>query len=196
MAKLFDCITLDLQKFIAAQQMFFVATAPLDGAGHVNVSPKGLESFQVLSSTQVAYLDLTGSGNETSAHLLENGRITIMFCSFQGPPLILRLYGRGRVVLPDMPDWQELFSQFKPLVGARQIVVADIDRIQTSCGNGVPLYEYEGQRQTLVPWAIQKGSDGLREYHQKKNRVSIDGLPTPLASYLDSEDKDSATPYI
>lgn len=187
MAKVFDCITPELQKFIAEQQIFFVATAPLDAAGHVNVSPKGLDSFQVLSSYQVAYLDLTGSGNETSAHLLENGRITLMFCAFQGAPLILRLYGRGRVVLPNHPEWHVLFPRFKPLLGTRQIVVVDIDRVQTSCGSGVPLYEYEGQRPTLKTWASQKGSQGLREYHQKKNRVSIDGLPTPLASYLDSE---------
>lgn len=191
MAKVFDCITPDLQEFIVEQQMFFVATAPLDAAGHVNVSPKGLESFQILNSYQVAYLDLTGSGNETSAHLLENGRITFMFCAFQGAPLILRLYGRGRVVLPNMDEWQTLFPRFKPLLGARQIVVAEIDRVQTSCGSGVPLYQYEGQRETLKTWAIKKGSQGLREYHQSKNRVSIDGLPTPLASYLDGEEVSS-----
>lgn len=188
MAKVFDSITPDLQKFISQQQMFFVATAPLTPRGHVNLSPKGLESFQILSSTQVAYLDLTGSGNETSAHLLENGRITFMFCAFQGAPLILRLYGRGRVVLPNMPEWQDLFPHFQPILGARQIVAADIDRVQTSCGSGVPLYTYEGQRQVIVNWAIQKGEEGLKEYHQKKNRVSIDGLPTPLASYLDCKE--------
>ncbi len=180
MAKVFDRITEDLQAFIAAQQMFFVATAPLSPTGHVNLSPKGLDSVRVLSPNRVAYLDLTGSGNETSAHLQENGRITLMFCAFQGPPLILRLYGQGRVVLPAASDWQALSALFPDLPGARQIIVAEIDRVQTSCGMGVPHFEYQTQRPELVQWANKKGSDGLQDYWQQKNQVSIDGLITPL----------------
>lgn len=179
--KILPCITNELQQFIAAQHIFFVATAPLSTEGRVNLSPKGLDSFRVLSPQQVAYLDLTGSGNETSAHLQENGRITFMFCAFAGSPSILRLYGQGRVILPDTPDWPDLYKQFVPLPGARQIIVADIDRVQTSCGYGVPLYEHQGQRQKLVDWAAQKGELGLQDYRQQKNRISIDGLPTPLA---------------
>jgi hypothetical protein len=182
MAKLFDRITDELQRFIAEQHIFFVGTAPLSQTGHVNLSPKGLDSFRILSPTQVAYLDLTGSGNETSAHLLENGRITFMFCAFQGAPLILRLYGRGFTVLPNSDLWNELYPLFTPIPGTRQIIVADIERIQTSCGNGVPLYQYQEQREVMVNWAAKKGEQDLRDYRQQKNLVSIDGLPTPLAS--------------
>jgi hypothetical protein len=181
MAKLFDEITDELQRFIASQHIFFVATAPLSASGHVNLSPKGLDSFRILSPRQVAYLDLTGSGNETSAHLQENGRITFMFCAFQGAPCILRLYGHGYTVLPGAPQWEELLPLFSPIPGIRQIIIADIKRVQTSCGMGVPLYEYQGQRDALVNWAVKKGEQGVQEYHQVKNRVSIDGLLTPLA---------------
>lgn len=181
MAKVFDCITDELQKFIVSQQLFFVATAPLSATGHINVSPKGLDSFRILSPTRVAYLDLTGSGNETSAHLQENGRITLMFCAFQDAPLILRLYGQGQTVLPDSPDWDALFPFFSNLPGARQIIVAEIDRVQTSCGLGVPLFDYREDRDSLVKWAEKKGEAGLHDYRYQKNRVSIDGLPTPLA---------------
>lgn len=181
MAKLFDRITEELQHFITLQPIFFVATAPLTPMGHVNMSPKGLDSFRILSPHRVAYLDLTGSGNETSAHLLENGRITLMFCAFQEPPCILRLYGQGRVVLPDSSDWSDLYSQFEPIPGARQIIVAEITRVQTSCGLGVPLFEHQAQRQSLVVWADKKGEQGLKDYRQLKNFVSVDGLPTPLS---------------
>jgi Pyridoxamine 5'-phosphate oxidase len=181
MSKVFDCITEELQDFIAAQQLFFVGSAPLSPTGHVNLSPKGLDCFRILSPHQVAYLDLTGSGNETSAHLQENGRITLMFCAFQEPPSILRLYGRGQTILPSSPDWNSLYSLFSPIPGTRQIIVADIERVQTSCGFAVPLYEYQGQRQTLVNWASKKGEQGVKEYQQQKNLVSIDGLSTPLS---------------
>ncbi len=180
MAKLFDCITDELQIFIANQHLFFVATAPLSPEGHVNLSPKGLDCFQVLSPNRVAYLDLTGSGNETSAHLQENGRITFMFCAFEGKPLILRLYGRGITLLPDSPDWDTVATHFSHLPGVRQIIVANIDRVQTSCGFGVPLYEYQEQRENLVQWAEKKGIRGIQDYQRQKNQVSIDGLPTPL----------------
>jgi hypothetical protein len=181
MAKVFESITEELQKFIANQQMFFVGTAPLSPTGHVNISPKGLDSFRILSPHRVAYLDVTGSGNETSAHLLENGRITFMFCAFQEPPSILRLYGQGKTILPNAAEWDYLYSLFPPINGTRQIIVADIDRVQTSCGFAVPFYEYKRQRDTLVNWAIKKGEQGIKEYHQQKNFVSIDGLLTPLS---------------
>ncbi|MEH1854872.1 MAG: pyridoxamine 5'-phosphate oxidase family protein [Nostoc sp.] len=181
MSKLFDCITKELQDFIAAQHLFFVGSAPLSPTGHVNLSPKGFNCFRILSPNRVGYLDLTGSGNETSAHLQENGRITFMFCAFEEPPCILRLYGQGTTILPSSPDWDSLYSLFLPIPGTRQIIIADIEKIQTSCGFGIPLYEYQGQRQTLVNWANKKGEEGVREYQQQKNLVSIDGLATPLS---------------
>ena len=182
MAKIFDRITDELKDFMGAQHLFFVATAPLSAAAHINLSPKGLESFCVLSSHQVAYLDLTGSGNETSAHLQENGRITLMFCAFEDPPCILRLYGQGRTVLPTHSEWTSLLAMFPSIPGARQIMVVDVERVQTSCGFGVPLYQYEGQRARLTQWAEKKGKQGLKAYQQKKNWVSIDGLSTPLSN--------------
>jgi hypothetical protein len=181
MGKIAPEITDELQGFIARQPVFFVATAPLSPDGHVNLSPKGLDTFVVLSPTRVAYLDLTGSGNETSAHLLENGRITFMFCSFSGPPRILRLYGRGHTVLPGDASWSALRARFRDYPGVRQIIVATIDRVQTSCGFGVPLMQHQGPRDTLLRWADSKGPSGLTSYRAEKNSSSIDGLPTPLA---------------
>ncbi|NJL86689.1 MAG: pyridoxamine 5'-phosphate oxidase family protein [Leptolyngbyaceae cyanobacterium SM1_1_3] len=181
MAKLFPSITPDLQQFIESQHLFFVGTAPLSAEGHVNLSPKGLETFRMLSPLRVGYLDLTGSGNETSAHLQQNGRLTFLFCAFEGPPRILRLYGKGQVILPSHPDWETLSAGFPELPGCRQLIVADIHRVQTSCGFGVPLYAYEGQRETLLEWADKKGESALHEYQLAKGSQSIDGLPTPLA---------------
>ena len=172
-------ISAELRAFIEAQRVFFVATAPAGPGGHVNVSPKGMDTFRVLSPGRVAYLDLTGSGNETAAHLAENGRLTIMFCAFEGKPMILRLYGRGRVVLPASPEWDELMPRFPELPGARQLVVADVTRVQTSCGFAVPLMTFGGERDALVRWAEAKGEDGLRQYRGQKNCASIDGLPAP-----------------
>ncbi|MBF2001679.1 MAG: pyridoxamine 5'-phosphate oxidase family protein [Synechococcales cyanobacterium M58_A2018_015] len=194
MAKVFDGLTEELQQFIAAQQLFFVATAPLSATGHVNLSPKGLDSLRILSPHQVMYLDLTGSGNETSAHLQENGRITLMFCAFQGPPLILRLYGQGRTVLPADPAWRSLYAHFPPIPGVRQIIVIHLSRVQTSCGTGVPLYEPRGQRQEMIRWALRKGQEGLEQYWRQKNRVSIDGLPTPLGETLTHPSSDHHLP--
>lgn len=182
MAKYYEQITDELQTFIAQQHMFFVASAPLSADGHVNVSPKGLDSFRVLTPLRVAYLDLTGSGNETSAHLLENGRITFMFCAFEGAPRVLRLFGTGRTVLPGTPEWDELILLFKVYQGARQIIVAEITTVQTACGFAVPLYEYQGQRDTLLKWADTKGDDGLADYQRQKNMQSLDALPTPLST--------------
>ncbi|HZA36465.1 MAG TPA: pyridoxamine 5'-phosphate oxidase family protein [Vicinamibacterales bacterium] len=175
-------ITDELRGFIERQQMFFVATAPLAADGAINVSPKGMDSLRVLGPKQVAYLDLTGSGNETSAHLLDNGRLTMMFCAFEGPPRILRLYGTGDTALPGSAEWEALHPVFTPHSGARQIITLDVERVQTSCGFAVPRFDYVGQRETLTKWSEAKGEDGLRAYRQGKNAQSIDGLPTPLGS--------------
>ena len=160
---------------------FFVSTAPLDAKGHINLSPKGLDSFRILSPTTVAYMDIVGSGNETSAHILENGRITFMFCAFGGPPNILRLYGKGYTVLPGDAGWHELSSHFEILTSTRQIIVADIFKVQTSCGFGVPYYEYSGERDHSHKWAAKKGPEGLEEYKKEKNMTSLDGLPSAMA---------------
>ena len=180
MGKVFDSITDKLHEFILKQPMFFVATAPLAGDGHVNLSPKGLDTFRILSPNRVVYLDLTGSGNETSAHLNENGRITFMFCAFTGSPMIVRLYGAGRTVLPHLPEWDSLRDLFPTYPGIRQIIVADITRAATSCGYGVPLMELVKERDTLLRWSEAKGEDGLVNYRREKNEYSIDGLPAPI----------------
>src|SRR5688500_16722560 len=178
MGKLHDSLTPDLQEFIRAQPLFFVASAPLGADGHVNLSPKGLDTFRILSPNQVAYLDLTGSGNETAAHVMQNGRLTIMFCAFDGKPMILRLYARARIVLPDSNDWPASVPLFPVLPGARQVILADVTRIQTSCGFAVPLMTFDQHRDLLPKWALSKGGEGLRQYRGEKNRTSIDGLPT------------------
>lgn len=182
MAKVVAEITDELRTFIHAQPLFFVATAPLEADGHVNLSPKGLDSLRVLGPRRVAYLDLTGSGNETSAHLAQNGRITLMFCAFAGPPLILRLYGRGGSVLPGDAEWDALRPLFPDHPGVRQIITVDVARVQTSCGFAVPRMELVGDRDTLHRWARNKGEARLADYRQEKNTRSIDGLPAPLAA--------------
>lgn len=166
-----------LRELIAAQHMFFVATAPLAAEQHLNLSPKGLDAFRVLDDKTVAYLDLVGSGIETVAHLRENGRIVILFCAFTGTAKILRLYGRGRVVEPQDAEWEQLNRSFPSYTGARSIVVVDLERVAESCGWGVPLYEYVGQRTQLVEYADNKGPEKLEEYKAKNNARSIDGLP-------------------
>jgi Pyridoxamine 5'-phosphate oxidase len=176
MGRVLDAITDELAAFIAAQRVFFVATAPTDG-GHVNVSPKGLDTFAVLDPNTVAYLDLTGSGVETIAHLRENARITIMFCAFDGKPNILRLYGRGEVLPTGEPEADALLPGFGEYPGARSVIRVQVDRVSTSCGYGVPLLSYEGERDQLTTWAGRRGPDGLVEYREEKNAVSIDGLP-------------------
>lgn len=180
MGKFFDSIQPAHQAFIEKQKIFFTGSAPLSADGHVNVSPKGLDSFRMLSPNRVAYMDIVGSGNETSAHLLENGRITFMFCAFDGPPNILRLYGQGYTVLPGDREWDELAALFELRLATRQIIVADIHKVQTSCGFSVPLYEYTGERDHADKWAEKKGTAGLEAYKMEKNRVSLDGLPTAL----------------
>jgi hypothetical protein len=177
MAHFLSALTPELRSFIGRQQMFFTASAPADG-GRVNLSPKGVDTFRILSDTEVAYLDLTGSGNETAAHVRENGRLTIMFCSFEGKPTILRLYGRGESIQPGDAGWEELVARFTRLPGERQIIRMTIESLQTSCGFGVPLYDFRGHRTDLPAWCEKKGDEGLRDYRAKKNGVSIDGLPT------------------
>ncbi len=180
MGKLHQSITPAQKEFVESQHIFFVATAPLSEYGRINLSPKGLDCFRVLSGNRVAYMDLISSGNETSAHTMENGRITIMFCSFDGPPNILRLYGKGFTVLPGSDAWDTYAPHFKLYPSTRQIIVADIDLVQTSCGFGVPQFDYTGERDIHFEWAEKKGEEGLREYVLEKNLKSLDGLPTDL----------------
>ena len=178
MGKLHDSIKPAHQKFIEQQHIFFVSTAPLSSEGRVNLSPKGLDCFKVLSEYQVGYMDLISSGNETSAHTLENGRITIMFCSFEGPPQILRLYGKGFTVLPGSLEWEQYAPHFKLYPSTRQLIIATIDLVQTSCGFGVPLFNYAGERDIHFEWAAKKGEDGLMDDLQQNNLKSLDNLPT------------------
>jgi hypothetical protein len=178
MAKFYDRLTPELQKFIAKQQMFFVASAPI--AGRINLSPKGMDTFVCLDDQTLAYLDLTGSGNETAAHILENGRLTFMFCSFTKKPLILRLYGQGEVIKPRDRQWQDLIGRFPALPGTRQIICLHIESLQTSCGFAVPLYEFQEHRQMLVEWSEKQGDRGIENYWRKNNLQSIDGLPSNL----------------
>lgn len=180
MGKFHPSIHQSHQEFIQKQHLFFVSTAPLNPDGHINLSPKGLDCFRVLSENKVAYMDLISSGNETSAHTLENGRITFMFCSFDDNPLILRLYGKGFTVLPSSEDWATYDPHFTIYPSTRQIIVADIDLVQTSCGFGVPRFEYQGERSIHFDWAEKKGENGLAEYVQKNNLTSLDGLPSNL----------------
>ena len=187
MGRVYQRIESEHEEFIKEQHMFFVGTAGREG--HVNISPKGYDAFRILSPNKVAYLDLTGSGNETSAHLLDTSRITYMFISFQGKPLILRLFGDGKVVLPESEEWDELVGHFNLLPGARQIIVSHIQMVKTSCGFGVPLYSFEGERNTLIDWAEKQGEDGLKEYRRRKNSKSMDGLPTPIGMELNIENK-------
>jgi hypothetical protein len=178
MAKFYSELTPSLQEFIAEQKLFFTASAPTEG--RVNLSPKGIDTFRCINPKTVAYLDLTGSGNETAAHLHENGRMTIMFCSFTEQPLILRLYGQGKALRPRHLEWQEFHPLFDATPGERQIVVLNIEAVQTSCGFGVPLYEFKQQRETLIDWAAKKGDSGIEQYWHDKNQKSIDGLPTRI----------------
>ena len=177
MGKRYDEITEALAAFIARQHLFFVASAPLDGNGHVNVSPKGLDSFRVLGPRQVAYQDLTGSGIETVAHVKENGRLVVMFCAFEGPPKIVRLQGRAQVIDRAHAEFESLAARFPSHPGTRAIVRLDVERISDSCGYGVPLLRYEGERSHLDEWTAKKGTEGLPPYRATKNARSIDGLP-------------------
>ena len=178
MARFLDQLTPELRDFVARQHVFFVASAA--ASGRVNLSPKGMNTFRVLDDRRVAYLDLTGSGNETGGHILHDGRLTIMLCSFDEKPLILRLYGRGQVVHPRDPEWAELIAHFSELPGQRQIIVLHIESLQTSCGFGVPQFTSALERQTLIEWSVKKGPEGIQKYWTEKNQKTIDGLETKL----------------
>lgn len=176
MAEFFDHLTDKQIGFINQQPMYFVATAPK--SGRINLSPKGMDTFRVISPSLVGYLDLTGSGNETAAHIKDDGRVTVMFNSFGPAPLILRLYGRGRVAPKESEDWRAYIDLFTDIPGARQIILLDIESVQTSCGYAVPVMELKEERQTLVKFAENKGEDGLVKYREEYSLMSIDGLDT------------------
>ena len=176
MGKVYDSIDVNLRSFIDAQRVFFVATAPSAG-GHLNLSPKGLDTLRVIDGTTVAYLDYVGSGAETIAHLRDDGRIVIMMCAFEGPPKIVRLHGHGEAIEPGDADYATLSALFPYGIAGRSIIKVQIERISDSCGFGVPLYGFQGDRDQLGAWAERKGEDGLLQYQKTKNRKSIDGLP-------------------
>ncbi|MBS0241446.1 MAG: pyridoxamine 5'-phosphate oxidase family protein [Proteobacteria bacterium] len=178
MGQQFPALSDEHRAFIARQKMFFVATAA--PGSRVNVSPKGLDAFRVLGPNEAAYLDLTGSGSETRAHLLadESRRITIMFCAFEGSPVILRLYGKGQSLMRGTPEYEEMRGHFEDITGARQIVRITFDLVQTSCGMGVPLYDFKDYRQSLPQYWLKHGLENLKKYWAKKNAKSIDGLET------------------
>jgi len=180
MAKVHPHITPELAEWIAKQPMFFMASAPLAADSHINLSPRGLDSFRVLNEDEIIILDLTGSGNETAAHLAQNGRLTVMFCAYSGAPQILRLYGTGKVIRPDEEKWAEYRAQFADgIPGVRQIFHQQVSRVQTSCGFGVPLMNMETQRDLLTKWAAKRGDEGIQKYQEDNNASSIDGLPAP-----------------
>lgn len=166
------------QQFIEDQKVFFVGTATADS--RINISPKGMDSLRVLGKDRVVWLNVTGSGNETAAHIQEDPRMTIMFAAFEGNPMILRLYGNAKVIHTRDSEWSALFSLFDPIPGSRQIFDLTVDLVQTSCGMGVPFFDFAGERNQLIPWASKKGEAGIRDYWQKKNQLSLDGKPTNI----------------
>lgn len=180
MGEFYKKISKTQEGFIKKQQMYFVGTSPLSENGHINVSPKGLDSFRELGPNKVAYLDVISSGNETSAHILENGRITIMFCSFDQKPLILKLYGQGKTILPSSSEWDTYSSFFEVYASTRQIIIVDVELVQSSCGFGLPRYDFVEHRDIHFTWSAQKGPEKMSEYIDKNNLISIDGLPTAL----------------
>lgn len=175
---MFETIRQNEMDFIGQQKMFFVATAGADTS--VNLSPKGMDSFRIIDANKVIWLNLTGSGNETAAHLLEKNRMTLMFCAFEDKPLILRLYGTAKTLYAGDNKWDEYLQMFSDAKGARQIFEVEVERVQTSCGFGVPLYEYQEQRTLLTDWTEKKGEEGVKEYWEKKNMQTIDGKPTGM----------------
>ncbi len=179
MSKLYKRITPKLQQFIEDQKIFFVATATADS--RINLSPKGMDSLRVVNKNRVIWLNVTGSGNETAAHVQENPRMTLMFTAFEDNPMILRLYGEAKAIHTEDIEWQLLSPLFPPIPGARQIFDLNVDLVQTSCGMAVPLYDYVGEREHLNTWAAKKGQEGLREYWEEKNSISLDGKPTHFA---------------
>jgi hypothetical protein len=175
--KVYDGIDEQLEKWIAGQPMFFVATAPLAADGHVNVSPRGHDSLSVLGRYRVGWVDFTGSGVETVAHLRENARICLMWCAFAGRPRIVRAHGRGTVALPGEPAYEEVVALHPPHPSTRAVVVVDVERVSDSCGYGVPLMELQGERDIMRLHAEKRGPEGLAAYRAERNAVSVDGLP-------------------
>jgi len=186
MAKKFEGIDAALAEWIGAQRVFFVASAPLAREGHVNLSPKGRGALAILGPREVAYLDFVGSGAETIAHARENGRIVLMLCAFEGPPRIVRLQGRASVVEPGDAEFAQLAAKFPPHAGTRAVIRIGLTRISDSCGYGVPLMRFEGERKQLDAWAERKGAEGLRRYQLDNNSISLDGLPALRAARLRS----------
>ena len=177
MSKRRECIDPELAAWMTQQRVFFVATAPRDEAGHINLSPKGGDSFRVLAPMEVVYQDYTGSGAETAAHLRENGRIIIMFCAFDGPPQVARLHGRGTLVTASDPRFAEFAGQFPPNAGTRAFIHVRVSRVSTSCGYSVPFFDYRAPRDTLERWVAKQTPESLAIYRATKNKASIDGLP-------------------
>ena len=178
MGQQFSALNDKHREFIAAQKIFFVGTATENS--RVNISPKGMDSLRVVSANRVIWLNVTGSGNETSAHIQQTPRMTIMFCAFEGPPLILRLYGTAKVIHKNDHAWLELAELLPPITGARQYFDLHIELVQNSCGMAVPTYQYTGDRELLLNWAEKKGEQGLSDYWQEKNQTSLDGISTHI----------------
>ena len=175
----YESITENFRKFIQEQKIFFVGTAV--NTGRVNISPKGMDSLRVLGENRVIWLNLTGSGNETSAHVQENPRMTVMFTAFEGKPLTLRLYGKAKVIHKKDPEWQEMYDHFNPTAGARQIFELNIDLVQASCGMSIPFYDYKKEREQLKDWAEkQEGAGKMEAYWETKNQFTIDGFTTHI----------------
>ncbi len=178
MGKRLKALTPRLINFIKDQKVFFVATAMKDG--HINLSPKGIDSFRVLDENKIVWLNLTGSGNETATHLMHHPRMTIMFCAFEGNPMILRLYGTARAYHSRDAEWDHYHSLFPKLPGSRQFIEMQLEMVQTSCGMGVPYMDFKEERQQLLEWAEEKGQEGLQEYFKQKNTISLDGHQTDI----------------
>ena len=178
MGSQFLSISSELESFIKEQKIFFVGTAM--STGKVNISPKGMDSLRVLNPNRVIWLNLTGSGNETAAHILESNRITIMFCAFEGKPMILRLYGSAKVYHPRDAEWNEFIELFPSHVGSRQLVDINVELVQTSCGFAVPLMDYQSDREVLTDWSDKKGEAGIKDYWEERNQTSMDGSPTEI----------------
>jgi hypothetical protein len=178
MGKQYQSIPVKLQEFIKKQKIFFVATATKES--RINLSPKGMDSLRVLNENQIIWLNLTGSGNETAAHLLEDNRMTIMFCAFEGNPMILRTYGKAKIYHQKDKEWAALIAHFPNIAGARQIISLSVDLVQSSCGMAVPFFDFKEDRNQLKDWAESKGEEGFKEYWKEKNTKSLDGKPTGI----------------
>jgi len=184
MARKYSQLSDEHIEFINHQKLYFVGTAADEGC--INVSPKGLDSLRVLSPNRIVWLNLTGSGNETAAHLAQNDRMTIMFCAFDGEPKILRVYGKAKAIHPRDSQWDEMAALFEPSISARQYVELEFDLVMTSCGFGVPFYDYKQKRDNMEKWNNRKGEQGIKDYWRDRNQISIDGLPTHI---LDEEEE-------